>query len=145
MSDIIIITSKFNFNITNKLYLSAVKVWREHYNASADPKSFWVPGAVELPLMASWVIDELKPSAIVCLGAVIRGESAHFDYVCQQASQGCQQVSLANKVPVIFGVLTVYDFNQALQRTGGLVMDSGKESMLAAIEMLANKEKLKMD
>lgn len=140
MEKIAIITSEFNQPITSKLTSSAIKTWQDYYQTQELPLNYLVPGAVELPLMAQWVIDSQSVVAVVCLGAVIKGESAHFDYVCQQVSNGCQQVALSTKVPVIFGVLTVMNFEQALQRTGGKVGDSGKESMLAAIAMINNKK-----
>jgi 6,7-dimethyl-8-ribityllumazine synthase len=142
MSNIVIVASKFNFFITERLVNSAVATWQNFYNEKAIPEIFYVPGAVEIPLMSSWVIDKIRPEAVVCLGAVIQGDSAHFEYVCQQVSSGCQQVSLEFKVPVVFGVLTVKDVDQALQRTGGMVVDNGKEAMLTAIKMIENKNKL---
>ena len=142
MSNIVIVASKFNFFITERLVCSAENTWKSYYKKHDNPKVFYVPGAVEIPLMSSWVIDAIKPDAVVCLGAVIQGDSAHFEYVCQQVSSGCQQVSLAAKVPVIFGVLTVANVDQALQRTGGMVADNGKEAMLTAIKMIENKASL---
>ena len=107
-ANIYIVASKFNYIVTERLYNSAVKAYIDSYKARNLPQSIWVPGAVELPLMASWVIEEKQPDAIVCLGAVVKGESSHFDYVCQQVSHGCQQVSLQYKIPVTFGVLLTY-------------------------------------
>ena len=138
-ANIVVITSEYNEQVTQRLYLSACDVWQKHFKHPEKPVSFWVPGAVELPLTAKWAIEKLTPQAVVCLGAVIRGETAHFDFVCQQVSHGCLEISLQTGVPVIFGVLTVDTFDQALQRTGGAAGDSGKHAMLAAIDMLANK------
>lgn len=138
-ANIIVITSQYNEQVTQRLYQSACGVWQSHFKHPERPVSLWVPGAVELPLTAKWAIEKLTPQAIVCLGAVIRGETAHFDYVCQQVSNGCLEISLQTGVPVIFGVLTVDTFDQALQRTGGSAGDHGSHAMHAAIDMLANK------
>ena len=138
-ANIVVITSKYNEQVTHRLYQSACDVWQSHFKQPEKPVSFWVPGAVELPLTAKWAIEKLAPQAVVCLGAVIRGETAHFDFVCQQVSHGCMEISLKTGVPVIFGVLTVDTFDQALQRTGGAAGDHGSHAMHSAIDMLANK------
>ena len=102
-----------------------------------------MPGAVEIPITASWIATEHTPDAIVCLGCVIRGETDHFEVVCQQVSHGVQQVSLNTQIPIAFGVLTVNDFNQALQRTGGTAGNKGAQAMEAALKMIAVKQTIK--
>jgi len=94
-----------------------------------------VPGAVELPLIAQQYARTQRYDAVICLGAVIRGETSHYDYVCQQASQGCQQVALTHNIPVIFGVLTTENREQALDRVGGAHGHKGRDAAAAALEM----------
>ena len=141
--NIAIVSSLFNEHITKRLYKSACRAWQKHYNNHDLPAAYWVPGAVELPIMAQWVIQANHFDAVICFGAVIQGESSHFDYVCQQVSLGCQTVALKFDTPVIFGVLTVDNNNQALQRVGGSIGDYGEQSMLSAIQMYQNKLSLK--
>lgn len=95
-----------------------------------------VPGSVELPLAAQWMLEANgRLDGVVCLGAVIRGETAHFDYVCKAATDGILQVMLRFNKPVIFGVLTVENEQQALDRAGGKLGNKGSESAQAAMEM----------
>jgi 6,7-dimethyl-8-ribityllumazine synthase len=104
---------------------------------------FEVPGAFELPLIASYAARSDRYAAIVCLGAVIRGETDHYTYVCEQAAAGIQQVQLETGVPCGFGVLTVDTMDQALERvTGGSKRDTGRHAVEAALSSLAAREKL---
>lgn len=101
-----------------------------------------VPGAVELPIVAQQYARSGQFDAVICLGAVIRGETSHYDVVCQQVSQGCQQVSLTHNIPVIFGVLTTENSKQALDRVGGSHGHKGRYSADAAVEMVHVMESL---
>ena len=96
-----------------------------------------VPGAVEIPLAAQRLAKTERYEAIICLAVVIQGETDHYDYVCQQVSQGCQRVALDQEIPIIFGVLTTQNEDQALARAGGSAGHKGVEAVDAAVEMVA--------
>ena len=131
---IAVITSRFNRSITTKLREGCLaRLAEQQITPSHDIE---VPGAVELPLVATWLAEQKSADAIICLGAVIRGETTHYDYVCQQASQGCQQVMLQYQLPVIFGVLTTETTEQALDRVGGKHGHKGADAADCAVEML---------
>jgi 6,7-dimethyl-8-ribityllumazine synthase len=137
-----IIVSRFNEEITEGLLHGAQERFAE-LNISEDALTIIkVPGAVEIPLIAKLLAKQNKYQAIICLGAVIRGETSHYDYVCEQISQGCQRVMLDHEVPVIFGVLTTENEEQAKDRIGGKHGHKGKEAVDAAIEMAAHVEKI---
>ena len=102
-----------------------------------------VPGAVELPIVAQQYARSGRYDAVICLGAVIRGETDHYDYVCHQVSNGCQQVALAHNIPVIFGVLTTENADQALNRVGGSRGHKGRYAADAAVEMIHVMETLR--
>ena len=115
--------------------------------AGADPDRidvFEVPGAFELPLAALFCAESTEPvySGVVCLGAVIRGETDHYDFVCSEAARGIQEVQLRTGVPCGFGVLTVDNMDQALERTGGGVRDQGAAAARAAVGMAALRDRL---
>lgn len=133
MSNIAIVVSKFNQEISNKLLAGALEAWYEKYPKS-KPKVVWVPGAVEIPVTVASLIDNY--SAILTLGSVINGETRHFDYVCKIVSEGCLNLALVHKKPVIFGVLTTENFQQALDRSGGSKGNKGYDCMLSAFEMV---------
>lgn len=131
-----IIVSDFNSDITHALLAGAKESLMEHGVGADCIAVHHVPGAVELPLVAQWCAIANKADAIICLGAVIQGDTDHYQYVCQQVSMGCQQVMLTHNVPVIFGVLTVQTEAQALARIGGEHGHKGKEAALAAMQMV---------
>lgn len=134
---IAIIVSRFNHEVTERLLLGTLERLRELGCAEADMHVIRVPGAIELPLAAQQCAKREDCDAVICLGAVIRGETDHYDYVCQQASYGCQRVALDYDIPVIFGVLTTENTEQALARAGGAQGHKGREAADAAIEMIA--------
>lgn len=133
-AQIAIVVSEFNVNITQRLLEGALERLRE----LSEKEAFvaWVPGAVEIPLLAQHLAKTKRYDAIVALGAVIRGETTHYDYVCQQVSDGCQRVSLDHHIPVIFGVLTTENEQQALERVGGKHGHKGRDAMDAAFQMI---------
>lgn len=134
MKKIAIITSEFNREITGKLHAGAIERLKElNYT---DITEFWVPGAIEIPLIAKLCAKSQKYAAIICLGAVVRGETTHYDYVCQQVSQGCQQVMMEFELPVIFGVLTTENEAQAFDRVGGAHGHKGHDAAEAAVRMI---------
>ena len=132
--NIALVVSRYHGEVTQKLLDGAVNRLQELGFESDQIAEIWVPGAVEIPLAAQRLARTGKYEVIICLGAVIFGETRHFDYVCEQVSQGCQQVALNNDIPVIFGVLTTDNLQQALDRSGGAKGHVGRQSADAAFE-----------
>jgi len=128
-----IVAARFNDEICQGLIDGALKLLEE--KGFKKTPVFRVPGAFEIPLAAKKLALTKKYAAIICLGAVIRGDTAHFDYVCQGAMQGIMQVNLETKVPCMFGVLTVDTLAQAQERASDNDFNKGRESALAALEM----------
>lgn len=136
MKRIGMIVSDFNDHITHEL-LNGAKSRCNELGITDDYISvFHVPGAVEIPLTAKLLAKSNQYNAIIALGCVIRGETSHYDYVCDQVSQGCQRVMLDYDIPVIFGVLTTENDEQAKNRIGGTEGHKGKEAADAAVHMM---------
>ncbi len=129
-----VVTSRYNEEITQKLHDGALQVLNDFGVNYFDVE---VPGAVEIPLAAKWLIEKKKCDAIIALGAVIRGETSHFDFVCNSVERGCSELQLQYSLPVVFGVLTTEDGFQAEERAGGSKGNKGKESAFVALEMLS--------
>ncbi len=127
--------SRFNGVVTSELLDGALAAFRRHGIADDDVAVAWTPGAFELPLATKRMAESGGFDAVVCLGAVIRGETAHFDYVAGECARGIQQAALETGVPCIFGVLTTDTLEQALERAGGKHGNKGWEAATAAIEM----------
>jgi 6,7-dimethyl-8-ribityllumazine synthase len=134
--------SRFNGIVTSKLVEGAIAAFRRQGVDEEDVEIAWAPGAFELPLVAQRLAASGQFDAIVCLGAVIRGETAHFDYVAGECARGIQRVTLDTGVPCIFGVLTTDTLEQALDRSGGKHGNKGWESATAAIEMASLLDEL---
>lgn len=132
-----LVVSRYNEQITQRLYEGALIRLNELKITSDMITVAWVPGAVEIPITAQTLIDTGAFHVIIAFGCVIKGETDHYDYVCQQVSTGCQQVALENGVPVIFGVLTTKTELQALDRVGGAKGHLGRECVDAAFETLS--------
>jgi 6,7-dimethyl-8-ribityllumazine synthase len=132
---IALLASRFNETITKSLLEGALSALRRHGLDDASITVAWVPGAFELPVTAKRLADSGEFDAIVCLGAVIRGATSHYDYVCSQAASGIARVSLDTGVPVIFGVLTTETIEQAIERSGTKAGNKGFDSAVSAIEM----------
>jgi 6,7-dimethyl-8-ribityllumazine synthase len=130
-----VIASRFNETIATRLLDGAVDCLRRHGVGEDDISVVWVPGAFELPSVAKRIAASGEVDAIVCVGAVIRGETPHFDYVAGRAAQGIGAAADATGIPITFGVLTTETTEQAEQRAGGKVGNKGFEAALAAIEM----------
>lgn len=130
-----IIVSRFNTSVTDALLVGAKQRFTEHGITANRIDIIQVAGAVEIPLIAQQYARQNRHAAIVCLGAVIQGETRHFDYVCQQVSYGCQKVALDYNIPVIFGILTTHNAQQALARADGTKRNKGADAVDAAIEM----------
>jgi 6,7-dimethyl-8-ribityllumazine synthase len=140
--NIALVNSRFNGEITQALYQGAMERLKELGFTRQQIHVVWVPGCVEIPLIAQRLAKSKKHDAIVCLGSVIRGQTSHYDYVCQQVSQGCQQVMLSCNLPVIFGVLTTENVAQAKDRCGGKKGHKGREAVDAAYEMVSVLQQL---
>ena len=131
-----IVAARFNEFITSKLLSGAIDTLQRHDVKSEDMDVAWVPGAFEIPLIASKMAKTGKYDAIICLGAVIRGNTSHYDYVCSEVSKGIAQVSLNSSIPVMFGVLTTENIEQAIERAGTKAGNKGSDCAEGAIEMV---------
>lgn len=131
-----IVAARFNEFITAKLLEGALDGLRRHDVREEDIHVAWVPGAFEIPLIASKMANSGKYDAVICLGAVIRGSTSHYDYVCNEVSKGIAAVSLASGVPVMFGVLTTENIEQAIERAGTKAGNKGYDCAAGAIEMV---------
>lgn len=131
-----IIAGRFNEFISSKLMEGAIDALVRHEAAKEDITTVWVPGSFEIPLVAKKLALSGQYDAIICVGAVIRGATAHFDYVANEVSKGIASVSMDSGVPVIFGVLTTDTIEQAIERSGTKAGNKGFEHAMAAIEMV---------
>jgi 6,7-dimethyl-8-ribityllumazine synthase len=141
-SDVLIgiVISDFNETITSKLLEGCVKKLQAHA-PNAQIEIVHVPGAVEIPLVLQEMAEQ-EFDALIALGAVVRGDTSHYDYVCEQVSRGCQQIMLEYSLPVIFGVLTTDNDEQALDRVGGKHGHKGADAALAALQMILTLERM---
>jgi len=130
-----IVVSRFNEFITNKLKEGTVQALKRHHVAEENIHLVEVPGAFEIPLVARKLAEKERIDVVIALGAIIRGETPHFDYVASEVASGINRVSLDCKKPVIFGVLTTDTVEQALERVGVKVNNKGTEAATVAIEM----------
>src|SRR5690242_185125 len=130
-----IVVSKYNDTITSKLLAGAVNTLVAHGVADSDIDVAWVPGAWEIPLVADRLAHSRRYAAVLCLGAVIRGETSHDQHINRQVSLSLGEISLQTGVPISFGVLTCNSVEQAINRAGGSHGNKGEECALAAIEM----------
>lgn len=130
-----IVAARFNEFITSKLLSGAVDGLNRHGVADDNIAVAWVPGAFEIPLVAAKMAKSGKYDAVICLGAVIRGTTDHYDYVCAEVSKGIATASLAAEVPVLFGVLTCDTLEQAIERAGTKAGNKGYDCAVSAIEM----------
>ncbi|MCI6359699.1 MAG: 6,7-dimethyl-8-ribityllumazine synthase [Oscillospiraceae bacterium] len=131
-----IVAARFNEFITSKLLGGAVDALNRHEIPEENIEVAWVPGAFEIPLIASKMAKSGRYDAVICLGAVIRGSTSHYDYVCSEVSKGIASVSLASDVPVMFGVLTTDTIEQAIERAGTKAGNKGFDCAVGAIEMV---------
>lgn len=131
-----IVVARFNEFITSKLLSGAVDCLVRHEAKDEDITVAWVPGAFEIPMACKKLAESGKYDAIIALGAVIRGATPHFDYVCAEASKGIAQVSMQTSVPVAFGVLTTENIQQAIERAGTKAGNKGVDCAMSAMEMV---------
>ena len=131
-----IVAARFNEFITSKLLSGTLDCLKRENVAESDIEVAWVPGAFEIPLIASRMAASGRYDAVICLGAVIRGNTSHYDYVCSEVSKGIAHVSLSSGIPVMFGVLTTDNIEQAIERAGTKAGNKGAECAHGAIEMV---------
>ena len=130
-----LIVSRFNDFISKRLLEAAVDTLIRHGAAESDLEVVWVPGAFEITLAASRMAKSKKYDALVCLGAIIRGNTPHFDYIASQTAKGIASVNLATGKPVSFGIITADNIEQAIERAGTKQGNKGRDAALSAIEM----------
>lgn len=131
-----IVAARFNEFIVSKLVSGALDGLKRHDVKDEDIDVAWVPGAFEIPLIASKMANSRKYDAVICLGAVIRGATSHYDYVCNEVSKGVAQAGLNSGVPVLFGVVTTENIEQAIERAGTKAGNKGYDCALGAVEMV---------
>jgi 6,7-dimethyl-8-ribityllumazine synthase len=131
-----IIASRFNEFITSKLVSGAEDCLKRHGVNDDDISVAWVPGAFEIPVIAKRMAASGKYDAVICVGAVIRGATSHYDYVCNEVSKGIASVSLETGVPVLFGILTTDTIEQAIERAGTKAGNKGTDCAMSALEMV---------
>ena len=131
-----IVAGRFNEFITSKLIAGAVDALKRHGVDEDKIDLAWVPGAFEIPLIASKMAKSGNYDAVLCLGAVIRGNTSHYDYVCAEVSKGIAHVSLETGIPVMFGVVTTENIEQAIERAGTKAGNKGYDVAVGAIEMI---------
>ena len=130
-----IIVSRFNELVTSKLLDGAIDCLKRHGTNDEDIEIFYSPGSFEIPLIAEKLAQTGKYNAVICLGAIIRGETPHFDYIASEVSKGIAQVQLETGIPIAFGIITTDDVEQALNRSGMKNGNKGWDAALTAIEM----------
>ena len=130
-----IVVARFNEFITSKLLSGALDALKRHETPDENISVIWVPGAFEIPLTAKKLASTKKFDAIICLGAVIRGATTHYDYVCNEVSKGVAAVGLQSGVPTIFGVVTTENIQQAIERAGTKSGNKGFDAAISAMEM----------
>lgn len=131
-----IVVARFNEFITSKLLGGAIDTLKRHDISENSIDVAWVPGAFEIPLIAQKMAKSGKYDAVICLGAIIRGSTSHYDLVCSEAAKGIAQVSLNSDIPVMFGVITTENIEQAIERAGSKAGNKGSECAEGAIEMI---------
>ena len=132
-----IVAARFNEFIVSKLVSGAEDCLYRHDVAKEDDEVAWVPGAFEIPLVAQAMARTKKYDAIICLGCVIRGATSHYDYVCNEVSKGIAKVSLDENMPVMFGVVTTENIEQAIERAGTKAGNKGYDCAMGALEMVS--------
>ena len=137
-----IVASRFNEIIVKKLLDGAVDGLVRHGVKDDNITAVWVPGAFEIPVIADKLASSGKFDAVIAVGAVIRGATSHYDYVCNEVSKGVAQVGLKNGIPVLFGIITTENIEQAIERAGSKAGNKGYDCALSAVEMVNLMKKL---
>lgn len=133
---IAVVVSRFNAFVTERLLSGAMDCLSRHGVSETDIDVYRCPGAFEIPSVAKRIIEQKKHDAVICLGAVIRGETPHFEYVAGESAKGVAELSLDSKIPVIYGILTTDTVEQAIDRAGGKSGNKGYDAAVSAIEMV---------
>ena len=131
-----IVTARFNEFITSKLLGGAIDGLKRHDVKEDQIDVAWVPGAFEIPITAQKMAQSGKYDAVICVGAVIRGDTSHYDLVCNESAKGIAQIELATGIPVLFGIITTENIEQAIARAGSKAGNKGYDCALSAIEMV---------
>ncbi|KDR93766.1 6,7-dimethyl-8-ribityllumazine synthase [Peptoclostridium litorale DSM 5388] len=131
----VVVAARFNEFITSKLLSGSIDCLKRHGATEEDIEVLWVPGAFEIPLVCKKLASSSKYDAIIALGAVIRGATSHYDYVCSEVSKGVASVSLEKEIPISFGVITTENIEQAIERAGTKAGNKGWDAAMSAIEM----------
>ncbi len=131
-----IVCSRFNEFVTQQLLDGAVDTLLRHGAVEKDIKIIWVPGAFEVPYAAKKLADQGGSDAVICLGAVVRGDTPHFDYIASESAKGIAQASLSSGIPVIYGIITADTMEQAVERSGSKAGNKGREGAMTAMEMV---------
>jgi 6,7-dimethyl-8-ribityllumazine synthase len=131
-----IVVSRFNDFLTGKLKDGAIDCLTRHGALEKDIAVYWVPGSFEIPHAASKLVAGAKFNSVICIGAVVRGQTPHFDYVASEVAKGVAKVGLDSKKPVIFGIVTADTLDQAIERTGTKQGNKGFQAAMSAIEMV---------
>src|SRR4051812_30172336 len=142
MAEYAVVVATFYEDFAQRLVNGAVEAFAENDVTPASVHTYEVPGAYELPLAAKWCAESGRFAGVACLGAVIRGETDHYDYVCAEAARGIQDVALETGVPCAFGVITCETMDQALARAGGEKRDQGRNAALAVMRMASLRDEL---
>jgi len=131
-----LVASEFNDFVTTRLVDSAIDTLEKHEVLGSNITVIWVPGAFEIPAVVNRILKKSKYSGIICLGAVVRGDTPHFDYVSNEVTKGIAQVSLNASIPVVYGVITTDTLEQAIQRAGAKGENKGRQAALTALQMV---------
>lgn len=134
--EVAIVTAEWNREVTGKLKDGAVSILKKAGIKAKNIHEYDVPGSYELPMAAKFVINKYNVQAVICIGCVIQGETPHFDFICNAVANGCMNLQLEKNVPVIFGVLTTLNQEQALDRAGGKHGNKGEEAAYTALKMI---------
>lgn len=137
-----LVVSEFNDFITTRLLDSAIDVLEKHQVKSDDITVVWVPGAFEIPMVANKIIKQGKYSGVICLGAVIKGETPHYNYVSNEVTKGIAQLALSSPIPVTYGIITSDTLEQAIQRAGAKGENRGKQAALTSLQMVSLYESI---
>ena len=132
-----IVVADWNKEVTDSLLAGALNRFKEHHVDEDDIIIYRVPGSFELPQGAGILLEQEEVEGVICLGCIIQGETRHFEFIAQAVANGCMKLGMESGIPVIFGVLTTDNYDQALQRAGGLHGNKGEEAAITAIQMAA--------
>lgn len=131
-----LVVSRFNEFISSKLTEGAIDCIVRHKGSEKDIDIYWVPGSFEIPATTKKIVDKSKYDAVICLGAVIRGDTPHFEYISAEVTKGIAMVGLDSKIPVVYGVITTDNIDQAVERAGTKAGNKGFDAAMTAIEMI---------